>query len=314
MLQCDSPESEEPGNTIKSSIIQNANPSNLGRSLLEGKKDHLLSQTRSDLMKQELQVESINNCISELQQQVQAQRLELQDAQHGYVQSRREQVRLQEELSMKEKVLRDGRIRSMHEMGEMKRAQELQVDEVSVQKFRENHETIQQLTAQLQEMQDQMNSMNDSGEFQDAESNFGERLSHVSSQPAIISSSRFMLSRDKRLPLNPWNSHGLQENVFGNQLSTLIHAEIILKELIQSGEIQRESGSVPKVTGTDFFTGDDKQNRGTFPMPTFAGRPSTIISLIPVEFPQNSVVGQQRQQMSELQFDKFPNPHDSKIK
>ena len=43
-------------------------------------------------------------------------------------------------------------------------------------------------------------------------------------------------------------------------------------------------------------------------MPTFAGRPSTIISLIPVEFPQNSVVGQQRQQMSELQFDKFPNP------
>ena len=31
----------------------------------------------------------------------------------------------------------------MHEMGEMKRAQELRVDEVSVQKLRENHETIQ---------------------------------------------------------------------------------------------------------------------------------------------------------------------------
>ena len=29
---------------------------------------------------------------------------------------------------------------------------------------------------------------------------------------------------------------------------------------------------------------------------------------MPVEFPQNSVVGQQRQQISELQFDKFPNP------
>ena len=35
-------------------------------------------------------------------------------------------------------------------------------------------------------MQEQMNSMNDTGEFQDAESNFGGRLSHVSSQPAII--------------------------------------------------------------------------------------------------------------------------------
>ena len=31
-------------------------------------------------------------------------------------------------------------------------------------------------------------------------------------------------------------------------------------------------------------------------------------SLIPVEIPQNFMVGQQRQQISELQFDKFPNP------
>ena len=87
----------------------------------------------------------------------------------------------------------------------------------------------------------------------------------------------------------------------------LINPEIIPKELLQSGEIQRERGAVPEATGTDFFRGDDKQNRGTFPMPTSAGRPSTIISLIPVEFPHNSLVGQQRQ-MSELQFDKFPNP------
>ena len=40
-----------------------------------------------------------------------------------------------------EKVLRDTQIRSMHEMGEMKRAQELRVDEISDQKLRENHET-----------------------------------------------------------------------------------------------------------------------------------------------------------------------------
>ena len=118
----------------RSSVLKNADPSNLGRSLLEGNNDHFcLSQARSDLMKQELQIESLNNCISELQQTY-AQRLELQDAQHGYFESRREQARQQEELSMKEKVLRDTQIRSMHEMGEMRRAQELRVDEVSVQK------------------------------------------------------------------------------------------------------------------------------------------------------------------------------------
>ena len=86
-------------------------------------------------MKQEHQVRSLNNCISELQQQASAQRLELQDAQHGFVESRREQVRLQEELSMKDKVLRNTHIRNMHGMGEMKRAQELRVDEVSVQNW-----------------------------------------------------------------------------------------------------------------------------------------------------------------------------------
>ena len=90
--------SEEPENQLKSSVFKNADPSNLGRSLLEGNQDHLLSQERFEIMKQEHQVESLNNCISELQQQTYAQRLELQDAQRGIIESRREQVRLQEEL------------------------------------------------------------------------------------------------------------------------------------------------------------------------------------------------------------------------
>ena len=104
---------KEPGNQLKSSIFKHADPSNLGRSLVEGNKDRLLSQARSDQMKQEHQVGSLNNCISELQQRTHAQRLELLDAQHGFFESRREQVRLQEELSLKEKVLRDTQIRSM---------------------------------------------------------------------------------------------------------------------------------------------------------------------------------------------------------
>ena len=152
-------------------------------------------------MKQEHLVVSINNCIGELQQQTYAQRLELLDAQHGYVESRREQVRLQEDVSLKEKVLRDTQIRSVHEMGRMKRAQDLRDDEVSVQRLRENHETPQKLTSQLQEMQDRMNFINDSGDFQEVESKYSGRLFYVSSQPLMISSSRSMLSLDKRLPL-----------------------------------------------------------------------------------------------------------------
>ena len=94
----------------------------------------------------------------------------------------------------------------------MKRAQERRDDEVSVQKLRENHETIQMLTSQLQDMQEQMNSMNDSGEFQEVESNYSGRLSYISSQPAMIPSSRSMLSRDKRLPLDTSDTSGLQQS------------------------------------------------------------------------------------------------------
>ena len=68
-------------------------------------------------MKQKHKVESVKNCISELQQQACAQRLDLENAHHGYVESRREQVRLQEESVTKDKVLRETLIRSMHENG-----------------------------------------------------------------------------------------------------------------------------------------------------------------------------------------------------
>ena len=160
-------------------------------------------------------------------------------------------------------------------MGEMKRAQALRVDEFSVQKWGESHETIRRLTLRVQELQEQMNSMNDSGEFQEVESNHSGRLSYVPSRPAAIPNCRYVLSRDKRLPLDTWNLSGRQENVFGNlNFLHLIRTKIIIKEF-------------------------------TIPMPTSARRPSSMSSLFLVAFPQNSMVGQQRQQISELQFDKF---------
>ena len=65
--------------------------------------------------KQELHVESLNKCIGELLRQAEEQNLALQDAQYGFVESRRAQVR---------------QIRNMHEMGEIKRPQEQRTDKV----------------------------------------------------------------------------------------------------------------------------------------------------------------------------------------
>ena len=99
-------QSNEPGNRFESSVqsvFTIADQAIDGKSLPDGNKDHLLNQARSELLKQEHQVGSLNNCIDELQEQTCAQRLELEDAQHGQKESQRKQFRLQEELSMKEK-------------------------------------------------------------------------------------------------------------------------------------------------------------------------------------------------------------------
>ena len=159
---------------MRSSVFGNVNLSTLSGTLVEGNKDQLLNRAKSDPAKRELHVESLNKCIDDLLKRTEVQDRALQDVQNEFVESRRERTRLQEELLRKEKALRDTQIRSMHELEKMKRAQVQQVDEFSIQKLRETHETIQQLTFQLLQLQEQMNSMDSSGDFQDVESIFVE--------------------------------------------------------------------------------------------------------------------------------------------
>ena len=95
-------------------------------------------------------------------------------------------------------------------MEELRSAQELRVDELSVQKLRESHDTIQKLTSQIQELQERVNSMNDSGEFQEIESICRGKLSRVPSQPAVIPSPRALSSSDQSLRSDTWNLSGSQ--------------------------------------------------------------------------------------------------------
>ena len=148
-------------------------------------------------------------------------------------------------------------------------------------------------------------------EFQEVESNYSGRLSYVSSQLAMIPSSRSMLSRDKRLPLDTWNSSGLHENFLVINFSTFgsprnpsqgfsMVSHIKHEERQNQFHEQEEQGPLSQEMTSKI--------KDTIPMPTFARRPSTMSSLLLVDIPQNSMVGQQRQQISELQFDKFRTP------
>ena len=60
-----SPKRNEQRNQMWSSVFGNAKLSNFIGILLEGNKDHLLSQARPDLAKRALHVETLNKCIGD---------------------------------------------------------------------------------------------------------------------------------------------------------------------------------------------------------------------------------------------------------
>ena len=165
-------------------------------------------------MKQERKVDTLDTCIREFQRQAHSNRLEMDNVNYGYEESRREKARLHEELAQREKAVRDTRIRNIHEVGEVKRTQEMRIDEFSRDELRESHATIQELTSQIQELQERMNYMSDSREFQDVESICSGNLCHVPSQLAIVPSLGRMLSGDQSLRPETWNLLGTSGNVF----------------------------------------------------------------------------------------------------
>ena len=81
----------------------------------------------------------------------------------------------------------------------------------------------------------------------------------------------------------------------------LIHPEIILKEFTFA-QHKENKDQFRKIQGQGIFSQEMTCRN------LQEGRPSTMSSLIFEEFPHNSIDGQQGQQISELQFDKFLNP------
>ena len=113
---------------------------------------------------------------------------------------------------------------NLNEMDELKRFQGSTFDGFSRRKLVEGRDTILELTAKIQELQNEVNRMNDSKDFKDAES-VRSGQSHVTSQPVffprfrdpggMLSGSLGMPSRNDRPP-SIWDTHGISGNVFAN--------------------------------------------------------------------------------------------------
>ena len=88
---------------------------------------------------------------------------------------------------------------SLHEMEELKRVQELRIDEFSRRRLIENQDTFNELTARTQELQNEVVCMNDSRDFKDAES-VRNGLSHVPALSPPHRDSGGLLSRNDKPP------------------------------------------------------------------------------------------------------------------
>ena len=163
---------------------------------------------------------------------IDSQRMEIDHTITGCDQSKRDQLLLQEELQEQNRALRETRIRNLRDMEELQKSHVLKVEELSRRKLTEDQNTIMELRARIQELQNEVNCLNDSRDFKNAES-VRSGLSHVPSQPAIFPPYRDplgLLSRNSQPP-DIWNSQGLSGNVFYKSTSVFF---VTLSRTIQS--------------------------------------------------------------------------------
>ena len=145
----------------------------------------------------------------------------------------------------------------------------MRVDEFSMQKLREIHATIQELTSQIQDLQEKVNCMKDSINFQDIESLCSGKLSHVPSQLAVIPSPRSMPSRDKRLPLDTWILSETGKRVWQSTSYVRFNADTSSGVLHTTNRSATGSIPVQASTGRPVAIGEERIG-STTPMPMSA--------------------------------------------
>ena len=186
----------------------------------------------------------------------------------------------------------------------MNRFQGSTFDTISKRKLVEDRDTILALTARIQELQNETDGTNDSRDFQDAES-VRSGQSHVTSQPVfflpfqnpdeILSRSLGMPSRKNWRP-SIWDTHGMSGNVFANPTAS------------SSAPYPQESN--PWSSNVSEHTSPQEMSESQTPAQDqrWKSGPSPTNSVIPSEgdFLKNYVSDQQRLQISDPHFDKFP--------
>ena len=215
---------------------------------------------------------------------------------------------LQEQLWRQKLEFREAHQQSLTEMKELRKFQSSTFDTIARRKLIEDQKTILELSGRVQELQNEVNCMNDSKDFQDAES-VRSGNSHVTSRPVSFPPHpipegmlrhSFVSPRRKEGPPSIWDTHGISGNVFANP-----HAS---SSAPYPQELNQWNSSIeePLHTSTVEKSERPEQNQDLRCQSGPSAKDSVIFS--GGDSSKNFGAVQQRLQISDLHFDKFPTP------
>ena len=223
-------------------------------------------------------------------------------------QAEEERRLLQGQLWQQKLEFREAHQRSLTEMEELRKFQSSAFDTIARRKLIEDQNTILELSGRVQELQNEVICMNDSKDFQDAES-IRSGNSHVTSRPVSfpphpvpggMPSRSFGMPRRREGPPSIWDTHGLFGNVFANPDAS--SSAPYPQELHQWNSSIEE----PLHSSTVEESERQKQDQDLRCQSGPSAKDSVILS--GGDSSKNYGADQQRLQISDLHFDKFPTP------
>ena len=214
---------------------------------------------------------------------------------------------LQEELWHQQKDFREVHQQNLTEMEELRKFQSSTFDMHT--KLIEDQNTIMELSGRLQELQNEVNCMNDSKDFQDAES-VRSGNSHVTSQPRLFFKHPIPEGLLRPLFVSPRRKEGLPDicdtpgfsgNVFCKPTGFPLQI-LILKNWIHGGKSLKNRFICPQrrrvIDQNEIKIWDASLDR----------QPKIQSSSVEETIQRIMGQDQQRLQISDLHFDKFPTP------
>ena len=276
------------------------------RNLLDEQKVKVLAGCQARISQHEFQAvraeeEQRQTIIAEYREEVGHHELQAAHAEE-------ERRLLQGQLWQQKLEFREARQRSLTEMGELRKFQSSAFDTKARRKFIEDQNTFLELSGRVQELQNEVNCMNDSKDFQDAES-IRSGNSHVTSRPVSFPlhpipegmlRHSFVTPSRREGPPSIWDTLGISGNVFANpDPSSSAPYPQELHQWNSSIEEPLHSSTVEKSERPE-------QNQDLRCQSGPSAKDSVILS--GGDSSKNYAADQQRMQISDLHFDKFPTP------